>query len=127
MNVMKRAWEIAKAGASKFGGKSKEFFRQALIMAWAEKRRPVKAEVELPADTKKYRTWLAAITGTHPTFKLDRKFLNPDTTDSWGDKIFYLTDGFYESNDCKRRHFIQVVNGIVTRVEKEEVYAAFGV
>jgi len=34
-NVMKKAWEIAKEGQKKFGGKVKEDFAQALKMAWA--------------------------------------------------------------------------------------------
>lgn len=34
--VMVRAWEIAREGARKFGGKVKEFFQQALIIAWRE-------------------------------------------------------------------------------------------
>lgn len=37
-NVMVRAWEIAKAAAVKFGGKVKEYFAQALAMAWAEEK-----------------------------------------------------------------------------------------
>ncbi|RXZ77227.1 hypothetical protein EBB07_33690 [Paenibacillaceae bacterium] len=36
MNVMVRAWEIARAAVVKFGGKVKEYFPQALIMAWKE-------------------------------------------------------------------------------------------
>jgi Streptococcus thermophilus bacteriophage Gp111 protein len=35
-NVMKKAWEIAREGAKKFGGKVKEYFAEALRMAWAE-------------------------------------------------------------------------------------------
>lgn len=35
MNVMKKAWEIAREGQKKFGGKVKEYFAQALRMAWA--------------------------------------------------------------------------------------------
>lgn len=35
-NVMTRAWEIAREGAKKFGGKVKEYFQQALVMAWKE-------------------------------------------------------------------------------------------
>ncbi len=35
-NVMVRAWEIAKAAVVKFGGKVKEYFAQALAMAWKE-------------------------------------------------------------------------------------------
>ena len=34
--VMKRAWEIAREGVAKFGGKVKEYFAEALKMAWAE-------------------------------------------------------------------------------------------
>lgn len=33
---MTRAWEIAKEGAEKFGGKVKEYFQQALVIAWKE-------------------------------------------------------------------------------------------
>lgn len=35
-NVMTRAWEIAKESVKKFGGKVKEYFAQALVMAWKE-------------------------------------------------------------------------------------------
>ncbi|HEY4624339.1 MAG TPA: hypothetical protein VIH12_10780 [Solibacillus sp.] len=35
MNVMKKAWEIAKQGQEKFGGKVKEYFAASLKMAWA--------------------------------------------------------------------------------------------
>ncbi|PDY91481.1 hypothetical protein [Bacillus toyonensis] len=34
MNAMKKAWEIAREGQRKFGGKVKEYFAQALKMAW---------------------------------------------------------------------------------------------
>lgn len=33
---MKRAWEIAKAGAKKFGGKAIEYISEALKLAWKE-------------------------------------------------------------------------------------------
>lgn len=33
-NVMTKAWEIAKAGVKKFGGKVKEYFAEALRLAW---------------------------------------------------------------------------------------------
>lgn len=38
MNAMKKAWEIAKEAAAKFGGKASEFFAEALRMAWAIKK-----------------------------------------------------------------------------------------
>lgn len=34
-NVMKKAWKIAREGQRKFGGKVKEYFAEALRMAWA--------------------------------------------------------------------------------------------
>lgn len=37
-NVMTRAWAIAKAGQKNFGGKVKEYFAQALVIAWSEKK-----------------------------------------------------------------------------------------
>ncbi|POD46302.1 hypothetical protein BKM15_26025 [Pseudomonas syringae pv. syringae] len=43
-NVMTRAWEIAKEGVAKFGGKVKEYFAISLKMAWAE-HKAIKAEV----------------------------------------------------------------------------------
>lgn len=33
-NVMKKAWEIAREGVRKFGGNVKEYFAEALRMAW---------------------------------------------------------------------------------------------
>lgn len=34
--IMVRAWELAKEGARVFGGKVKEYFREALRIAWEE-------------------------------------------------------------------------------------------
>ncbi|MCG5104467.1 hypothetical protein [Oceanobacillus alkalisoli] len=36
MNVMKRAWEIAREGQSKFGGKVSEYISESLKQAWFE-------------------------------------------------------------------------------------------
>jgi lysozyme family protein len=47
MNVMKRAWEIAKEGQRKFGGKVKEYFAQALRIAWAEVKKGAKRVMEI--------------------------------------------------------------------------------
>lgn len=41
-NVMTRAWEIAREAVEKFGGKVKEFFAQALVIAWAERKDTLK-------------------------------------------------------------------------------------
>ncbi|MCM3699173.1 hypothetical protein [Paenibacillus macerans] len=52
-NVMARAWEIARAAVTKFGGKVKEYFAQALAQAWKE----VKTKVE---PGMRVHTWTTA-------------------------------------------------------------------
>lgn len=75
-NVMTRAWEIAKEGAAKFGGKVKEYFATSLKMAWAEIKAPVAVTVELVSGSRKHRSWVAEIVGTHKKFKFERQFIN---------------------------------------------------
>ena len=55
--VMIRAWEIAKKAAKKFGCKVREFFRQALIMAWKEVKEVegVNVMVELKGTDKQIK------------------------------------------------------------------------
>lgn len=43
-NVMVRAWEIAKGAVNKFGGAAREYFAQALSMAWQEENRQKKVK-----------------------------------------------------------------------------------
>ena len=45
-NVMKKAWEIAKNAATKFGGKAVDYITQALKQAWAEAKKVVKRAKE---------------------------------------------------------------------------------
>ncbi|WP_160037332.1 MULTISPECIES: hypothetical protein [unclassified Paenibacillus] len=123
--VMVRAWEIAKAAVAKFGGKAKEYFSQALTMAWKEvKAVKKKFELELKADTKKTKTWVAEITGTHPVYKLARKFLNKDWDNEYGEKVFRLNDGFYEFFNGKRKQLFQVVDGEYVEVDLDRVLVA---
>lgn len=57
--IMKRAWEIAKNAAEKFGGKAREYMAEALRMAWAEAKGAVKQSREdiIAALTKKFGRW----------------------------------------------------------------------
>jgi hypothetical protein len=119
-NVMTRAWEIAREGQKRFGGNVKEYFAQALRLAWAEVKAPKKVEVELKGSTKRVKTWLAEIVGKHPQYVFDRDFLEPDDFDKWGDKLFYLNDGLYELYDGKRRKFIHIKNGEERLIYREE-------
>lgn len=43
-NVMVRAWEIAKGAVVKFGGSVKQYFAQALAMAWKEVKETIVPE-----------------------------------------------------------------------------------
>jgi len=123
-NVMENAWAIAKMGANRFGGKVKEYFAEALRLAWKIlKREASTVKLTIPADTRKCRTWVAKISGLHPVYKLDREFINHDFDDEYGDKVFKLKDGFYEYNNGRRRGFIQVLNGDKKSVERDDVIA----
>lgn len=51
--VMVRAWEIAREGVKRFGGKVKEYFAEALKLAWKEVKRN--------AVTEKQRNYLNAL------------------------------------------------------------------
>lgn len=53
--IMKRAWEIAREGVKKFGGKVKEYLAESLKLAWKE----VKESVSLPVlkGTPKQVAW----------------------------------------------------------------------
>ena len=68
MNVMKKAWKIAKRGAVDFGGSSKQYLAEALKLAWAENKSSIRVKavgrneqavslyknfIELPAGTVK--------------------------------------------------------------------------
>lgn len=122
--VMVRAWEIARKAVVKFGGKVKEYFAQALAMAWKEVKVPQYVEFELKADTRRFRTWIAKIVGPHEVYKLDRKFLSQDGTDEYGDKVFRLCSGVYEYNNGKRREFMKVENGECELISYNDVLAA---
>jgi len=50
--VMKRAWEIAREGQKKFGGKVKEYFAMALKLAWKEVK---KVAVKLVGSEKQIK------------------------------------------------------------------------
>lgn len=49
--IMKRAWEIAKNGVAQFGGKVREYFAEALTIAWKEFK-AMKEEIVLNGSEK---------------------------------------------------------------------------
>lgn len=122
-NVMVRAWEIARTAAVRFGGKASEFFAAALRQAWVEIKN-VKTSFALRADKNGKRSWIAKVTGTHPTYKLQREFLSPVGTDWLGNKVFELEDGYYSYDSIRERGYIKVENGKWTDVSYQEVAGA---
>src|SRR5690606_21539281 len=53
--IMKRAWEISRQGAEKFGGKAIEYIAEALKIAWNEVKTIMKIENE--KIKVKYNEW----------------------------------------------------------------------
>ncbi|BCJ86438.1 hypothetical protein [Effusibacillus dendaii] len=120
MNVMSKAWGIARAGQKKFGGNVKEYFAEALKMAWAESKAPQKALVELAVNNRKGKTWVAQILGKDPQYKYLRNFVS-SSYDEDGESGWRLTDGIYEICEVGKRYFIRVANGDWKRIEEKEV------
>src|SRR5699024_10394838 len=122
-NVMTRAWEIAREGYIKFGGKVVEYFAEALRMAWAEvKAAKEKVEIALAPGSRKHKSWLAVIKGPHAKFRLDREFLESDVD---GAKVFNVGNGIYKACDGGDRYFIEVANGEYNVVNDGWVYDQF--
>lgn len=119
--VMVRAWEIARAAASKFGGKAFEYIAGALRAAWSEFRNRKTVAIELRQANRRQKTWVAAIVGTHPVYKLARKFVNPD---QYGSTTWTLKSGIYEICENGNRYFIVVKNGKIDYIETKDVMIA---
>lgn len=116
-NVMVKAWNIAKKGQRKFGGKVSEYFAEALKMAWALTR---KTRITTSAGSRNHKSWVAQITGKHPKFKLNRSFVE-SVDHNISERYFDLADGIYEVCDAGSRNFIQIIKGNVEEVEYNEV------
>lgn len=128
-DVMVKAWEIARKGHAKYGGKVSEYFAEALKLAWAiikaGEQAPQSVEIVTSEGSRNHKSWVAQITGTHPRWKFDRKFIE-EGEDDYRDKTFVLGDGVYEVCDAGDREFIIVENGEVEYVEYDEVVGIVG-
>lgn len=122
--LFQTAWTIAKEGAAKFGGSSKEYFAESLKLAYklqggitvTKKHKTFTLEL---TGNKKFKPWAAKIVGKDEKFGFERKFLNADEKD--GNNLeFWLFDGVYEYTGS-RRTFIVVKNGEAIQIEKEDV------
>lgn len=122
INVMATAWEIARDGVKKFGGKVKEYFAMSLKMAWAKVRKMAKATLVTSSGSRKHKSWVARIVGTHARWGLDRKFVDA-ADENISEKYFELDAGYYEVCDAGERRFIVVAAGQIEEVSKSDVMA----
>ena len=126
--IMKRAWEIARQGQEKFGGKAIEYIAEALKIAWKEAKQPKEIVLKVRHQPSGGKEWVAEIVGRHPRFNFERKFLNPvarnwSSSGKTGTTSFLLQEGkVYEVNEpWKGRYFITVQNGEVVDVDVDYV------
>lgn len=122
-NVMIRAWEIAKDAVIKFGGNVKEYFALSLKMAWTEIKAPVAVTVELVSGSRKYKSWVAEIVGTHAKFKFERNFVNKfQGVELETNKIYTLEEGkIYDVNNVNTRYYATVRAGQLIELNESEV------
>lgn len=129
--VMVRAWELAKEGVSKFGGKVKEYFASALSLAWSEVKAMAnevkEVVIELAEGSRRHKSWVAEIVGTDARFGLKREFIKGSESDEVKGLFFTLVDGkVYDINNASGgRYYATVRNGEVVRLGENEVKAMF--
>lgn len=127
-NVMTKAWEIARKGAKKYGGSVKQYFAEALKMAWAiVKQTATTVTIQLAEGSRKHKTWVARIAGTHARYGLDRKFIDGAENDDVRGLFFTLVEGEVYDINCGRdgRKFAAVHNGQLVELSQNEVKAIF--
>ena len=112
--IMKRAHYLAKGFEGNYSAKMALALRQAWSEAKSTSRR---VTIELKSN-RKSKTWIAAIVGTHPVYKFERKFINPI---AWGQFDWDLGNGIYEVCEAGKRYFIRVASGDWRRISESEV------
>jgi hypothetical protein len=71
MNVMKRAWEIAREAEKESGYKAVEFIAEALRMAWKEAKETTDEEKIAALEAKGFKRWTK--------YEKDRMYINAKT------------------------------------------------
>ncbi|TCP32200.1 phage protein Gp111 [Scopulibacillus darangshiensis] len=126
-SVMAIAWKMARHGAKKFGGKVKDYFSEALKLAWkAVKGGFVKmtAKLETKSGSRKHKTWVAKLTGKNSTYKYERSFVNDFEEDGFSGRIYTLDDGVYDVCDGGDRKYIKVTNGEIAKISETDIAVA---
>lgn len=116
--IFTAAWELAKQGAAKFGGSSKEYFAEALKIAYQRSNTKIIYTLEVAGGSKKHKSWVAKVTGKDAKFGFAREFI-----DAVGYGVYNLEDGVYNVKDASKseQQYFVIANGQATEIEKEEV------
>lgn len=114
-NVMKNAWEIARNGAAKFGGKVKEYFAAALKQAWAEIKANKKAELLISSGSRKHGSKVSKVVN-------GKAIVVVPVFENWWEKGYELSNGMYEVINAGEVEYISVIDGVIEDAEESEVY-----
>lgn len=117
--IFTTAWVIAKQGAAKFGGSSKDYFAASLKIAYKLKGGiKMTYKLEISEGSRKHPSWVAKVTGKDAKWGFKREFINTDTP---GD--LELEDGVYNIKNGSRQdqQFLVIKNGEAKEINKEEV------
>lgn len=122
-NVMTNAWDIAYKGQNKFGGKVKEYFAQALRMAWALfKKGGNNMKIELDEGSSRRKSYVAVIKGLDDQYGFDREFISYKDDEDADEIVAILEEGkVYEIQECGDREYVIIKNGKQVELEKEEI------
>ncbi|WP_243096374.1 hypothetical protein [Streptococcus dysgalactiae] len=78
--------------------------------------------------SKRQGVWVAEIVGTHPTYKLDRKFIEADEDDGYL-KTWEIEEGkvycICPSTKYKDQYFVKLEKGTINELTKKEVEEMF--
>ncbi|WP_078577313.1 hypothetical protein [Salipaludibacillus agaradhaerens] len=126
--IMNIAWRLANKGAKKFGGSSKDYMSESLKIAWYiagknVKRKSKKVKIITSSGSRKHKSWVAKINGTHPTYNFSRQFVEA-YDENWTEKHFELVAGIYDVCDGGERYFIRVSGGKVSKISIDAVKGA---
>lgn len=77
------------------------------------------------ATSRAKRAWVAEVVGTHPIYKLNRKFIDEDDN-GIGWKAWNLEENkIYCVCETKEQYFVTLKNGELNELTKKEVEAMF--
>ena len=112
--VMVRAWELAKQGAKKFGGKAVDFFRSALAIAWKEIKNGVVVTVRNDRASKLVKSLNVTLEIAERLVEVEKAFQDTYAeTDElkfnvWRNKRVYITCPWYSKYQNGKGNYVDM-------------------